>query len=238
MPCALCHEPTELRRSHIIPEFLYESLYDDKHRFQVLSILPDQPNWREQKGLRERLLCGVCEQRLSVWERYASLVLKGGVPLTYRREGNVVFVSGIDYRQFKLFQLSVLWRAGVSALPFFEKVRLGKHGDLIRSMLLAEDPGPSNRYACVMFGIKFVDHALTSFIMQPGRVRLAGHIAYRFVFGGFMWAMLASGHRLSAELCQCVLRETGDAVILVRDAREMNNLASFSFELARMGRGP
>jgi hypothetical protein len=122
VPCALCLQPLELQRSHIIPEFLYESLYDDKHRLQVLSVLPDEPNWREQRGLRERLLCADCEGRLSKWERYASLVLKGGLPITYRREGNVVFISGLDYVQFKLFQLSVLWRAGASTLQFFEKV--------------------------------------------------------------------------------------------------------------------
>jgi hypothetical protein len=38
MPCALCLQEVELRRSHIIPKFLYETLYDDKHRLQVLSI--------------------------------------------------------------------------------------------------------------------------------------------------------------------------------------------------------
>lgn len=144
MRCALCLKDAELCRSHVIPEFLYESLYDEKHRLHVLSVLPDQPNWREQKGLRERLLCEACEQLLSPWERYASLVLKGGVPLAYRREGNVVFISGLDYRQFKLFQLSVLWRAGISSLPFFSKVKLGKHAETLRKCLLTGNPGSLN----------------------------------------------------------------------------------------------
>jgi hypothetical protein len=125
MTCALCLEDSELRKSHVIPEFLYETLYDDKHRLQVLSVIPEKGNWREQKGLRERLLCDRCEQRLSVWERYASLVLKGGVPLTYRREGSVVLLSELDYLPFRMFQLSILWRAGVSSLEFFKNVQLG-----------------------------------------------------------------------------------------------------------------
>jgi hypothetical protein len=140
MPCALCLQEVELRRSHIIPEFLYETLYDDKHKFQVLSIIPEKPSWHEQKGLRERLLCSACEQRFSVWERYASLVLKGGVPLSYRTEGSIVHIAGLNYTQFKLFQLSILWRAGVSSLPFYEKVQLGKHAETLRLHLLA---GPS-----------------------------------------------------------------------------------------------
>lgn len=238
MKCALCLRETELRRSHIIPEFLYESLYDDIHRLQVLSILPERGNWREQKGLRERLLCESCEQHISPWERYASLALKGGVPLQFRREGNVVFISGLNYQQFKLFQLSVLWRAAVSTQRFFEHVQLGKHEELLRRQILAADPGSPDRYGCLMFGIKFAGQAFTGIIMQPGKVRLAGHTAYRFVFGGFIWTMLVSSHTLQPPLNQCVLRPSGDTVLLVRDAAEMGNLRSFSLELARMGRAP
>jgi hypothetical protein len=238
MPCALCLRDVELRRSHIIPEFLYESLYDDKHRLQVLSLIPDQSNWREQKGLRERLLCGACEQRFSVWERYASLALKGGVPLTYRQEGKIVHISGLDYGQFKLFQLSVLWRAGVSSLQFFEKVQLGNHAEELRRLLLANDPGSPARYGCFMFGLKQDQQAFTGVIMQPGKVRLHGHMAYRFVFGGFLWAMLVSSHNLGAPLNQCTLSAAGETVLLIRNATEMQNLASFSVELDRMGRAP
>lgn len=227
-----------LRRSHIIPEFLYQTLYDDKQRLQVLSIIPDQPNWREQKGLREQLLCDACEQKFSVRERYASLVLKGGLPVSYRREGNTVFVGGLDYRQFKLFQLSVLWRAGVSSLPFFEKVQLGKHAEILRQLLLAGDPGDPERYGCFMFGLKYEAEAFTGLIMQPGKVRLNGHVAYRFVFGGFLWAMLVSNHALGTPLNQCTLSVSGETVLFIRSATEMQNLFSFYVELGRMGRAP
>ena len=53
MPCALCHEERDIRNSHIIPEFLYEPLYDEKHRLQLLSIIPSQGNSFKQKGLKE-----------------------------------------------------------------------------------------------------------------------------------------------------------------------------------------
>lgn len=238
MPCALCFNDVPLRRSHIIPEFLYKTLYDDKHRFQVLSIIPDQESWREQKGLREQLLCDECEQRLSVWERYASLVLKGGIPLACRQEGNVVYISGIDYCQFKLFQLSVLWRAGVSSLPFFENVRLGKHAEMLRLLLLSGNPGSPERYGCFMFGLKHGDKAFTGIIMQPGKVRINGHTAYRFVFGGFLWSMLVSNHNLGAPLNQCTLSITGDTALVLRNAGDMQNLVSFSLELGQMGRAP
>lgn len=238
MPCALCLQEAELRRSHVIPEFLYETLYDEKHRLQVLSTIPEQGNWREQKGLREKLLCDECEQKFSVWERYASLVLKGGIPLTVKQESNIVHISGLDYKQFKLFQLSVLWRAGISSLQFFEKIQLGKHTEELRRLLLADNPGSPERYGCFMFGLKHGVGTFTGVIIQPGKVRLNGHIAYRFVFGGFLWAMLVSSHDLGAPLNQCTLSATGDTVLLLCNANEMNNLTAFSVELNKMGRMP
>lgn len=238
MTCALCLRPKELRKSHIIPEFLYESLYDDKHRLHVLSVIPEQGNSLEQKGLREKLLCDDCEQKLSSWERYASLALKGGTELTYRREGNIVFVGGLDYQKFRLFQLSILWRAGVSNLQFFERVQLGPHSEILRKLILSSDPGSPNRYGCFMFGIKFQDSAFTQVIMQPGKVRLLGHTAYRFVFGGFMWAFLVSAQDLHAPYTEALLRLDGSALFLLRDVEEMQNLASFSKELVALGRFP
>lgn len=238
MRCALCLRIADLRNSHIIPEFLYESLYDDKHRLQIFSLLPERDNWREQKGLREKLLCDACEQDLSVYEGYARRLLVGGAPVTYRTESAVVFLSDLDYVKFRLFQLSVLWRASVSTLPFFAPVSLGPHQEALRQLILNADVGPSRRYCCVMFGIKFDKEAFTGVIAQPGRVRLSGSIAYRFVFGGFMWAFIVTSQDVQAELLPCTLQPPGTAAFIVKDAAEMHNLAKFAKDLARMGRAP
>lgn len=238
MQCALCLQEAELRRSHLIPEFLYETLYDEKHRLQVLSLLPERDNWREQKGLREPLLCDRCEQRLASWERYVSLLLKGGKPVTYRTEGRVVCLSALEYIPFRMFQLSILWRAGVSRLLFFSEVQLGSHAEILRQLLVAGDPGPPNRYCCVMFGIRHEKEAFTGLIMQPGRTRLYGQVVYRFVFGGFLWAFFVSNQDLPSQLLPCTLQPPGTAAFLVREATEMNNLASFAAELNLLGRAP
>ncbi len=238
MACALCLQPKELRRSHIIPEFLYKSLYDDKHRLHVLSVIPDQVNSIEQKGLREPLLCETCETRLSLWERYASLALQGGIELTFRREGNLVFVSGLDFEKFRLFQLSILWRAGASRLQFFERVQLGPHAETLRKLLLTGDPGSPNKYGCLMFGVKHEGAAFTQVIMQPNRLRLLDQPAYRFMFGGFVWVFLVSSQDLAPPFSQAILKRNGDALFLIREANEMQHLANFSRELLRLGRTP
>jgi len=238
MRCALCLQESELQRSHVIPEFLYRSLYDDKHRLQVLSTLGDRGNWLEQKGLREPLLCSPCEQKLSGWERYASLVLQGGLPLTIRREGKIIFVAGLDYLKFRLFQLSILWRASVSKLAFFRRVRLGPHEEVLRHWLNTGEGGDPQMYGCLMFGINLSGSAFTQVIMQPVASRVNGVRSYRFMFGGFVWAYLVSSQSLGGAFAACTLKPDGSALFMVQPAQSMQDLASFSKELSRLGRAP
>lgn len=238
MHCALCKKENELRNSHIIPEFLYEPLYDEKHRLQLLSILASKGNSFKQQGLKEKLLCDSCEQKLSVWEGYARKVLKGGIPLVTRNEGSLIFIEGIDYKQFKLFQLSVLWRAGVSRQQFFEYVDLGPHEEFLRMQLLTEDPGNPGRYSCLMFGMKYEESILADLVVQPKKTKLDGRVAYSFVFGGFLWAFFVSGQQLPANLLAVTLCKDGKTAIMVRSVMEMRSLWSFTQKLSKLGRLP
>jgi len=237
--CRFCLEFGELQKSHIIPEFLYKSLYNEKHRLHVLSVSPDQENnLREQKGLRERLLCKACEQKFSVWERYACLLLEGGTPVTYRTEGSGIHLTGLNYVQFKLFQLSILWRAGVSSLQFFENIQLGVHAERLRKLLISGDPGPPNQYGCLMFGLRLKNSAFTQLITQPGKIKVDGNIAYRFIFGGFLWVFVVTSHQLPQMWAKLFLQLSGDGFFLVRDAAEMRHLQNFTRRLKEMGREP
>jgi len=238
MVCALCLQPKALCNSHILPEFLYGGLYDAKHTFEVCSIIPESRNKREQKGLRELLLCFDCEQLLSAWEGYGRRAILGGVQLNVRQDGRLRFVAGLDYEKFRLFQLSILWRASVSHHQFFEKVKLGPHEELIRQLLLSGDPGQPNQYGCIMFGIEYDNKALDGLIVQPQRVRVDGHNAYKFIFGGFLWLFHVSNHSPTSLQQACMLHPTGNWVVMIRRAQEMENLANFAADLRRLGRAP
>ena len=71
--CGLCREPSVLQKSHVLPEWGYGPLYDDKHRMIALRSGGSQSASADymQKGIRERLLCEQCETRLSRYEKYA-----------------------------------------------------------------------------------------------------------------------------------------------------------------------
>lgn len=236
MRCALCHNEATLRNSHIIPEFLYRTLYDAKHRFHQISAAPDRPNQLLQKGLREPLLCESCEQRLSVCERYASMFLNGGVGITVRQNGNRLHLSNLDYKRLKLFQLSILWRAGVASSPAFSQVRLGPHAERIRRMLATDDPGSTNAYGCIMFTLMHEQDILPDLIVAPSPARLDGHKAYRFVFGGLVFVYIVSSTRPPTYLVEHFLQESGTAIVKMQQTKELGFLADSIAKMQRHGK--
>ncbi|TFY98840.1 hypothetical protein [Ramlibacter humi] len=222
--------------SHIVPEFLYEALYDEKHRFHEISAAPEKKNRYRQKGLREPLLCEGCEQRLSVHEGYMRGLLRGGVQLTVRDEPGLLRLSDLNYNHLKLFQLSVLWRAGVSALPEFEQVQLGGHEDRIRNMLLADDPGGADAYGCIMCALMHGATQVQDLFVPPTWARLAGQKAYRFVFGGFVFVYVVASHPPPRAVSDCFAKPDGTAVLKLQQMGEVGYLVDTVAKLHDLGK--
>ncbi|WEN14136.1 hypothetical protein PY254_12920 [Rhodanobacter sp. AS-Z3] len=217
-----------LQESHIIPEFLYGVMYDEKHRYNVLSIAPDRQERIEQKGAREPLLCRECEQKFAKFERYASLVIKGGAPgMNGQRNDSIVSVTGIDYRQFKLFLLSLLWRAGVAKARYFERVRLGPHEERLRAMLRDDDPGPYHLYPCIFWGLNLKPDEIPELMVQPCRDKVWGQSTYHFVVPGLKLVYFVSNQRLPRKRSQFVLQHDGSLVFQVRSVLELQSVSGF-----------
>ncbi len=213
--CALCLERRELCNSHVISDFLYKAMYDEKHRFHQVTVGEDRARF-QQSGLREYLLCDACEARLSAWEQYARVVLKGGIELQYSNEHGITWVSGIDYTKFRLFQLSILWRAGCAKHRFFENVVLGPHQEHIRRMLIRSDPGHPGLYPCLMKGLR-LEGRVADVVIQPTKVRIANVRGYRFVFGGFLWAYAVARHSLHGAASAFAIQRNGRMGLVTGD---------------------
>lgn len=187
--CWLCLREQPLCQSHIIPEFLYASLYNDDGRMMGITGLGGK-GWKPvQKGLRDDLLCRDCEALLN--ERYEIPFQQQWTkryPLPERaKEGDLVDAQ-FDYATFKLFHLSILFRAAVSTNAMFSVVELGKHQEILRQMILAGDPGRPDRYpifaTALINGQQEIERR---FIAAPTLTRVDGHHVYGFVFDGALW---------------------------------------------------
>ncbi len=193
MTCRLCLQTFELCASHIIPEFLYKTLYSkEKHKFVQLSGPPKVRKW--QKGFKEKLLCRNCEDKLNKWETYAAQVLVGGTEMGVEKRQETIMVYDVDYKKFKLFQLSLIWRAGVSGLQQFSNVNLGPHEEKLRCMIEQNNPGAPADYGClIIFTPSYFD--LTSqMMMLPQESKFDGHHCYIFIMAGMTWVFFVSSH--------------------------------------------
>ena len=192
--CRLClREPVVLCHSHILPEFLYEGAYDEKHRTVGIDPRPDQKNRILQKGLREYLLCQQCETHLSFFERYGAEILRSFPSTEKLLHRDIILINNVTYRNFKIFQMSILRRCGVSEQPTFSDVDLWAHEERLRRRIIGKQAGEPWEYGCVIVGLRGPG-SLKSMVKFPGNFRIQGHIAYHLVVFGLVWLYVVSSH--------------------------------------------
>lgn len=221
--CRLCLQEKELcRKSHILPDFMYRELFDDKHRMVKGTPIEGERPQNLQSGEYEGgLLCADCDNRIiGGYEGYASKVLYGGgIPVSTKRvrkadDGlEITIVQGLDYRTFKLFLLSLLWRASISSLPFFAAVDLGPYEDKLRKMLLAGDPGSSGYFPCVLTSYRR-SVMPTGMISSPLKSRLAdGKLMYVFLIAGMMYVFRVVENEQTDWILEAAVKEKGEMKI-------------------------
>lgn len=205
--CRLCKRDSELRFSHILPEFFYSGIYDELHR--TLKITRESEN-TIQKGLREYLLCQDCETQLSRYEGYAAKLIREIPSFSHDVSGKILFSEKVDYSLFKLFQLSLIWRCGVSKNPAFGQVTLGPHEEILRFRLVEQNPGKAHEYGCLMMTVLETE-ILHKVISSPVRLqpRPFGHIAYKLMTGNLFWIFFVDSHPVDKQLQQFFVQESG-----------------------------
>jgi hypothetical protein len=215
MTCKLCRSEADLQNSHVISEFQYEPLYDEKHRFHVISVNPEQKERFEQKGFREKLLCSACETKLSRWEAYAKKVIFGEEAHLISRVGEFVRVGGVSYREFKLYLLSLLWRMSISSLKYFSDVSLGPYEEKLRIRLFNEDPGLPTDYPCFITAVLFQGRFESSWIIPPDRINYQGIHCYRVLISGILYTFFITEKPLPFDAGQVAINEQGNFLMAV-----------------------
>lgn len=217
--CALCLKDLDLVKSHILPEFLYKPMYDDKHKYIIISTDSSKKPVTRPKGIYERLLCDNCDNNiLGEYENYASKVLfHDGITKDNIKKIDIGFlITDIDYELFKLYQMSLLWRSSVSCRPEFKDTNLGPHSDRIREMLINRNPGKRHKYGCVIYYIPDQPEEMIEFIYPPELIpnKIEGHRWYRAIFNGRVWTYIVSSHSNMYSHQELFLQEDGTLPII------------------------
>jgi hypothetical protein len=229
--CKLCgQEKSLLRKSHIIPEFMYASLFDEHHKLNLFApaqfAAGNRRIARPSSGEYESgILCQECDNELlGSLESYAyrsfyatdvdfsdkAIFEAGrtemGIPLTR--------VTNVKYREFKLFLLSILWRASISTRPFFDEVHLGPYQEKVRQMLLTGDPGTQDLFPILLFSWEMDNTIPHEFTGKPGINRKEKGVRYIFPIAGVSYIFHVSPTSMIQELRPFTLIPTNEFSLL------------------------
>lgn len=160
--CKLCQLTKPLcDKSHIIPNHAYSPLKGEDNSMIYVDRTTDlnNPPKRQTGEFESGILCQECERRLSRYEEYGKRMVFGNTAAKSQRliknigNRNILEISGnvYDYRKFKLYLLSILWRASISGRKFFENISLSPtDNETLRVMLLNGNPGEVYEYPCLI----------------------------------------------------------------------------------------
>ena len=169
-----------------------------------------------QKGLRELLFCDDCEQLFN--DQYEKPFLADWVqnfPLAKKLTPEQKYLIKVpSYERFRLFHLSILFRASVSSDPTYAAVKLGGHEDNIRKMLLNNDPGETWQYLLIGYAvIHDKTHEVVNLIAQPERRAFDKVNCISMIYGGVEWWTTVVSHR-TKELEELALKSDGSMSIM------------------------
>jgi hypothetical protein len=227
--CRLCGLDKKFADSHIIPDFMYQYLFDEKHKL-ILSTSDDFK--KEDKKIKKRntgdydnsILCLKCDNEvIGQYETYASKVIYGksilpAIAPVIKNYYNAIgtewsSVSNIDYRKFKLFLLSILWRASITKRDMFKDVNIGKHEDVLKKMIWDSDPGNEGDYPIILFTANHDKGVPRDFIMQPRTEKLYGHHIVTFPITGMMYVFFVSSHKKPDKILERTIKKNNTMMI-------------------------
>jgi hypothetical protein len=204
---------------------MYKELFDEKHRLiSFATSSPKSANSVPSGEYENDILCEDCDNKIiGGFESYADQVLYGGnIPIytkNFKTPDGLEFsqVDGIDYSKFKLFLLSILWRASISNRPFFRQVSLGPHEEEIRRMILNADAGLPKNFPCILISLRKRKFP-KKLIPNPRKVRIDNRIGYNFLIGGILYIFKIIREEKIRWILEATINKNGELKIL--DATE------------------
>lgn len=217
--CELCKEKKDLINSHIIPEGFYSKMYNSKGNMTYASKLRNRKKYI-QNGLKEFLLCKHCDGVIiGKYDKYAIEVIRDRKNVNEKEYSNCLLWSDLDYDKFKLFHLSVLWRAHI-AKDNFKGVNLPEEvANEIRGYILSGKAPEEYNYP--VFGLYLVDYEgnhkeFDGIVTSGNEYRLLNAPntkTYAFIYNGIAWNYVISNVKHDEFFERLSLKEEGNIIL-------------------------
>jgi hypothetical protein len=200
--CALCLKTNKLlANSHIISEFNYAQFYNNKHQLWTLTGDGSKKEKPMQKGIREHLLCDICETKLSKWETHATRIIGKDKIDSLSVPSTKVIVLSIDYAKFKLYGMSLIWRLAVTNKPSFAIGCLGMHQEKLRQAIFSDNPLTFSEFPFYIEAYLSPDgNFYTDWMHGPMHRNFFGKQGISIVIGGLLFTFVASSPKVPQHL--------------------------------------
>lgn len=152
MPCKFCLEDKKCIKAHIIPNSLYQPIFNDNSGMLIISNKPENYHRKQHTGIYDtNIVCVECEKLFSKPDNYAksffsATIIEDSFMILNGEKQGVYTIKDYDYHNLKLFFISLLWRASASTQSFFSDVNLGHFENHIKDMIKNNDPGDENNF--------------------------------------------------------------------------------------------
>ncbi|MCU5408339.1 hypothetical protein OCA16_27805 [Bacillus cereus] len=224
--CNLCGQEKELINSHIVPEGFYKNIYDDKNRL-FLSSQSRKDFITMQKGQREKLLCKECDSTIigNKYDKYGIEVIRDHLHVQLSTDNEKELWEGLDYNRFKIFLLSVLWRAHL-AQNFHKGITLKKNIETIIVQAIKSGQAPKENIIPIV-GIslvdpKYIESKCDEIIINGNTYKRGGQNNSKtciIIFGGYAWTFIVPKAEINDPQEEFFLKENGLMVLPKQNIR-------------------
>ena len=173
------------------------------------------------------ILCKDCDNnRIGELETYGRKVLFGGLSQkkdikarNYRNPSDgfqyTVF-ENVDYKQFKLFLLSLLWRAAISKRKTFKEAQIStENKEKLRKMIFTRDAGEINNFPIVILSYLRDNTALSDLIAQPIKSSTIDNDLITMMLAGFVFVFnITNNYKKISEIKDITITPEGKFTIL------------------------
>ena len=185
---------------------MYKGFYDEHHRMLKVSMQDFTIVSKPRTGEYDRyILCRECDNvRIGELESYVKPIIYGGseglsesqIPRGENRVNlagaELTYYENLDYKKFKLFLLSVLWRASISKRETFSLVNLGSDEEILRKMIFNREPLKAYDYPCMMYTYLNDDLLPEKLIARPRPVNKGTTQFHKFLINGILYIYFTS----------------------------------------------
>lgn len=245
--CKLCGENRQLIKAHIIPRQLYKPI----RQASIEAPPRDQAPWifttrigqgstQVQNGIQDSsILCHECDNKLlGPWDAYGQKFLKNlTCPVKTIVDSTDKYtlceVEDFDYKQLKLFFMSVLFRAHITSNEFFSQVNLGQWMKKLKKMILDQNPGDQNDFSVILF--KY-EGDLSEIMPNPVRQKEDGVDFYRFRIPNYGFLIKVDKKKFSHGLNYLILKPNMPFQIVsmnYMDSAEYKNILEIRNQLSK-----